>query len=62
MNTYKNNSIFICILVSISLIIFIPVQVLFFVNFSKMVTDTRLKFSAYTNILTSFPMMYHTLM
>ena len=31
-------------------------------NFSKMMTDTKLKFSTYTNISTSYPMIYHTLM
>ena len=31
-------------------------------NFSKMVTDTRLKFSTYTNISTSYPKIYYTLM
>ena len=34
----------------------------YFVNFSKMVADTGLKFSAYTNILTSYRMVYHTLL
>ena len=28
-------------------------------NFSKMITDTKLKFSTYTNILTSYPKIYH---
>ena len=31
-------------------------------NFSKMVIDTKLKFSTYTNISTSYPKIYHTLM
>ena len=31
-------------------------------NFSKMVTDTKLKFSTNTNISTSYRMIYHTLM
>ena len=30
-----------------------------FVNFSKMVIDTNLKFSGFTKLLTSFLMMYH---
>ena len=30
--------------------------------FSKTIIDMELKFSTYTNILTSYPMMYHTLM
>ena len=28
-------------------------------NFSKMETDTKLKFSTYTNIFTSYPKIYH---
>ena len=28
-------------------------------NFSKMVIDTKLKFSTYTNIFTSYPKIYH---
>ena len=32
------------------------------VNFSKIIIDTKLKFSTYTNILTSYRMMYHTLL
>ena len=31
----------------------------YFVNFSKMITDTKLKFSTYTNIFTSYPKIYH---
>ena len=31
-------------------------------NFSKMVIDTKLKFSTYTNISSSYPKIYHTLM
>ena len=33
-----------------------------FINFPKMVLDTMLNFSTYTNILTSYPTVYHTLM
>ena len=33
-----------------------------FVNFSEMITDTGLNFSAYTNISTSYRMIYHTLL
>ena len=40
MNKYTNTSIFILIFVRISL--------------SKMITDTKLKFSTYTNIFTSY--------
>ena len=29
--------------------------------FSKIIIDTELKISTYTNISTSYPMMYHTL-
>ena len=32
------------------------------VDFSKMITDTRLKFSTCTIISTSYPMIYHTLL
>ena len=28
-------------------------------NLSKMETDTKLKFSTYTNIFTSYPKIYH---
>ena len=28
-------------------------------NFSKMEIDTKLKFSTYTNIFTSYPKIYH---
>ena len=31
-------------------------------NFSKMITDTGLIFSADTNISTSYPKIYHTLL
>ena len=31
-------------------------------NFSKMETDTKLKISTYTNISTSYPKIYQTLM
>ena len=31
-------------------------------NFSKNIKDTELKISTYTDILTSYPMMYHTLL
>ena len=31
-------------------------------NFSKNIIDTELKISTYTDILTSYPMMYHTLL
>ena len=31
-------------------------------NLSEMETDTKLKFSTYTNISMSYPMIYHTLM
>ena len=34
----------------------------YFVNFSKMVTDTELKFSTYTYISTSYSKIYHTLL
>ena len=31
-------------------------------NFSKMITDTKLKLSTYTYISTSYPKIYHTLL
>ena len=31
-------------------------------NFSKMEIDTKLKISTYTNISTSYPKIYHTLL
>ena len=31
-------------------------------NLSKMITDRKLKISTYTNISTSYPKIYHTLM
>ena len=31
-------------------------------NFSKMIIDTKLKFSTYTYILTSYPKIYHILL
>ena len=34
----------------------------YFVNFSKMITDTKLKFSLYTNITTSYPKIHYNLM
>ena len=34
----------------------------YFVDFSRMVIDTELKFSAYTYTLMAYRMMYHTLL
>ena len=31
-------------------------------NLSEMITDTKLKFSTHTNIFTSYPKIYHTLL
>ena len=65
MNSYTNTSIIIPIFVWMfvynNIIILLLLQILF-VDFSKIVTDTGLKFSAYTYILTGYRMMYYTLL